>query len=98
MGIIHAEGVALVALVVVREPSSIIHAAGVRGWVASSAPKAHREVGAKDLRRGRDPFELAANVLEIVRADSHAEHLLDDGEEIGQRTNRAQWWGIRGTH
>jgi len=45
-----------------------------------------------------DPFELAAYVLKILWADAHAEHFLNHGKEIGQRANRNQRWGIRGTH
>src|SRR5437867_11683226 len=60
---------------------SIIRAKGVRGRLPI--------VG--------DPFELAAHVLEVFRADMHAEHFLDHGEEISKRTIRAQRRGIGGT-
>jgi len=45
-----------------------------------------------------DPFDLAAYLLEVIRADTQADHFLDHGEEISQRTNRAQRRGIAGPH
>ena len=52
---------------------------------------AHRELGAaKDLPDWYDLLEFVAEILEVVRADAHAEHFLDHGKEIGQRTNRRQ--------
>ena len=37
-----------------------------------------------------DPFELVTEI--------DAEHFLDHRKDISQRSNRAQRWGIRGTH
>jgi hypothetical protein len=51
-----------------------------------SSPR-HRRAGGLPITG--DPFELAAYVLKILQADVHAEHLLNHGEEISQRTNRA---------
>jgi len=79
--IIHAEGVLLLG---VKRASSIIHAEGVRGWCSVI-----RAGGAQGLPIVGDPFELAAYVLKILRADAHAEHFLNHWEEIRQRTNRA---------
>ena len=72
-------------LVGVKRAGSIIHAEGARVGVPSSAPMAR--VAA--LPFAGDPFELAAYVLKILRADAHAEHFLNHWEEIRQRTNRA---------
>jgi hypothetical protein len=72
--IIHAEGVFLWEG---NESGSIIHAEGVRVGVLSSAPKARRW----GLPIAGDPFELAAYVLKILRADAHAEHFLNHGRK-----------------
>src|ERR1022692_2347999 len=72
-------------LVGVNRGSSIIHAEGVRGWCSSI-----RANGAHGLPMVGDPLELAAYVLEVIRADAHFENLLDHRHEVSQRTNRAQ--------
>jgi len=80
---------------------AIIHAKGVFLWERNeqtvlSTPKAcglvfyhPRQRRAGGLPIAGDPFELTAYVLKILRADTHAEHFLNHGEEISQRTNRA---------
>jgi hypothetical protein len=50
----------------VKRASSIIHAEGARVGVPSSAPKARA-----GLPIAGDPFELAAYVLEVLRADAN---------------------------
>jgi len=57
----------------VKRASSIIHAEGVRVGVPSSAPKA----GVVGLPIAGDPFEFAAYVLVVLRADAQAKHFLD---------------------
>ena len=66
-------------LVGVKRAGSIIHAEGVQVGVPSSAPKAHG-----GLLIVGDPFEFAAYVLEVFRADAQAEHFLDHGKEVRQ--------------
>jgi hypothetical protein len=81
-------------LVGVKRASSIIHAEGVRGWYSIIRAKgAHG-----GLPIAGDSFELAAYVLEVIRAYTQADHFLDHGKEISQRANRAQRRGIGGAH
>src|SRR6266508_3525127 len=54
--------------------------------------------GALGLLIVDDLFELAAYVLEVIRADAHLENFLDHRHEVSQGANRAQRWGIGGTH
>ena len=42
----------------------------------------------------RNVGEFVAKIFEIIRADARLQHFLDDGQEIRQRANRAQWWRI----
>jgi hypothetical protein len=81
--IIHAEGVFFSGWGT-GDVGDIIHAVGVR--VGFHHPRQRRAGG---LPIVGDPFELAAYVLKILRADAHAKHFLNRGEEISQRTNRA---------
>jgi hypothetical protein len=79
----------------------VIYRRGVFLWGGNeqavlSTPKAcgvgvpsSRAKGACGLLSAGDPFELAAYVLKILRADTDAEHFLNHGEEISQRANRA---------
>ena len=53
-------------LVGVKRARSIIHAEGVRAGVPSSVPKGARG----GLPVAGDPFEFAAYVLEVLRADA----------------------------
>src|ERR1017187_10010836 len=76
-------------LVGVKRASSIIHAEGVRVGVPSARAKGARG----GLPIAGDPFELAAYVLEVLRADAQAKHFFDHGREVGQRANNAQWRG-----
>src|SRR6476646_540087 len=46
----------------------------------------------------RDALKLVAEIEEVVLADTQFRHLLDHRQEIGQRTNRAQRWGIGRPH
>src|SRR5580658_702077 len=68
--------------------------------IASSAPEARTVRAAKfgGLPYWREAFELVTEILEVFRADAQAEHLLDHGKEISQRTNRAQRRSICGPH
>ena len=79
---------------------TIIHAEGVFLWDETSKqyyPRRRRAGwcsiiranGAHGLPILGDPFELAAYVLEVIRADTQANHFVDHREEIGQRTNLA---------
>ncbi len=63
----------------VKRAGSIIHAEGVRVGVPSSAAKAHG-----GLLIVGDPFEFAAYVLEVFRADAQGEHFLNHGKEVRQ--------------
>ena len=70
-GIIHAAGVFWEDE---EAAGDIIHAAGVRFGFPSSAPK---RAGCERLPGWRDPFELVAEILEVVRVDAQAKHFLD---------------------
>src|SRR5258708_26962190 len=83
----------------VERASSIIHAAGVRFGFHHRRQRRARELVANGwaaLPRLGGPFELATEVLEIIRADAQAEHFLDHWQEVSQRTDRAQWCCIGG--
>src|SRR5579883_205598 len=60
-----------------RERGDIIYAVGVRGAVSSSA-------------RNAGPCEFVAEIVEVLRSDTHFQHFFNHRQEISQRANRVQ--------